>query len=113
MPHREDEAYVHDIVGAACNALSFVEGIDAERFQGDVQIWSAVLYQLLIIGEAVKGLSPDFLAAHSELPWSNIARMRDRLIHHYRRTDLHRVWLTVEKDLPELLRSLEPLVDRE
>jgi uncharacterized protein with HEPN domain len=35
--------------------------------------------------------------------------MRDRLIHHYRRTDVRQVWLTVEKDIPTLLRALEPL----
>ena len=39
--------------------------------------------------------------------------MEDRLIRHYRRADLGEVWRTVEKDLPELLRVLEPLVGRD
>jgi uncharacterized protein with HEPN domain len=52
----------------------------------------------------------DLAAEHPDLPWSQIIRMRDRLIHHYRRTDLEQVWGTVEKDVPEVLRVLEPLL---
>jgi uncharacterized protein with HEPN domain len=69
-----------------------------------------VILQLLIIGEASKRLTQRFYSEHSALPWSQIVRMRDRLIHHYRRTDLELIWETVEHDIPELLRVLEPLV---
>ena len=109
MPTEEDLAAVVDIVAAARQATQFVEGMDLEAFRADPKTSSAVILQILIIGEASKRLSPGFHAEHPQLPWSEIIRMRDRLIHHYRRTDLRQVWLTVEKDIPTLLRTLEPL----
>jgi uncharacterized protein with HEPN domain len=111
MPVEEDLAAIVDVVAAARQILHFVEGFDFDRFRGDPKTSSAVIFQLLIIGEASKRLPPAFHADHPELPWSEIVRMRDRLIHHYRRTDLRQVWLTIEKDLPELLSVLSPLAE--
>lgn len=79
-------------------------------FREDEKTSSAVILQLLIIGEAAKRLTAEFHVEHPELPWSDIVRMRDRLIHHYRKTDLGEVWLTVKRDLPHLLRILDPIV---
>lgn len=109
MPNEKDLEAVVDIVAASRQAIRFVEGMGLEAFRADPKTFSAVILQILVIGEASKRLSPDFHAEHPELPWSEIIRMRDRLIHHYRRTDLRQVWLTVEKDIPTLLRTLEPL----
>jgi len=110
MPVEHDTAAIVDILTAARQALRFVEDTDLERFRRDAKTSAAVILQLLIIGEASKRLSAEFHAEHPELPWSEIVRMRDRLIHHYRRTDLRQVWLTVENDLPKLLTVLDPLV---
>lgn len=110
MQDDDDLAAIVDIVTASRQALSFVAGMDLERFLTDVKTSSAVILQLLILGEASKRLSAEFRSYHSEMPWSEISRMRDRLIHHYRRTDPKEVWRTVEKDLPEVLRILEPLI---
>ncbi len=110
MPVDDDLAAVVDIVAAARQARRFIEGMDLEAFRRDPKTSSAVTLQLLIIGEASKRLSPAFHAEHPELPCSEMIRMRDRLIHHYRRTDLRQVWLTVKNDLPALLSELELLV---
>ncbi len=105
-------ALVVDIVTAAREAMAFVEGMTLEEFRRDSKTSAAVILQLLIIGEASKGLSDDFQADHPDIPWSEIVRMRDRLIHHYRRTDLRQVWSTVNHDVEPLLRALEPLVEQ-
>lgn len=110
MPHESDFAAIVDIVTASRQALQFVEGLDLEQFRADSKTLAAVILQLLILGEASKRLSADFCSDHPELPWSEIGRMRDKLIHHYRRTDPDQVWATVAKDLPEVLRVLEPLI---
>ena len=39
--------------------------------------------------------------------------MRDRITHDYFDVDLDQVWHTVEKDLPELIKYLLPLVSKE
>lgn len=109
MPAEADIAAVVDIVTAARECRRFVKGMDLEGFREDSKTSSAVILQLLIIGEASKRLSSDFRAARPDVPWSEMIRMRDRLIHHYRRTDLGQVWVTVQRDLPELLNALQPL----
>ena len=66
----------------------------------------------MVLGEAVKRLSPEFCAEHPEIPWRPMAGMRDRLIHGYDVVDLDEVWLVLERDLPDLLQRLEPLVPK-
>jgi uncharacterized protein with HEPN domain len=111
MPSEKDLGVVVDIVAAARQTLRFVEGMDLNEFRDDPRTSSAVILQLLIIGEASKRLSDEFHEKHREIPWSDIVRMRDLLIHHYRRTDLRQVWSTVQTDLSPLLATLEPLVE--
>lgn len=67
------------------------------------------MHQILIVGEAVKRLSPEFRAAHPEVPWKAIAGTRDKLIHFYEGVDLEEVWKMVDSDLPALIRQIEPL----
>jgi uncharacterized protein with HEPN domain len=69
-----------------------------------------MLYQFLILGEAVKRLSPEFRIQYSEVPWSSIAGMRDRLIHNYDEVNLDRVWETARIDVPNFLAMIEPLL---
>ena len=79
-------------------------------FDADLKTQSAVLHQLMVIGEAVKRLSPEFRERHGSIPWSAIAGMRDHLIHGYDLVDLKEVWKTATADVPSLLTALEPLV---
>jgi uncharacterized protein with HEPN domain len=75
-----------------------------------VKTQSAVLHQLLVLGEAVKRLSGDFRDAHPEVPWRLIAGMRDKLIHHYDSVDLDEVWRVAERDIPYLAEQIVPLL---
>lgn len=104
-----DDAHVLDILKAARLAIEFKGSADKAAFLADAKTQSAVLHQLLVIGEAVKRLSPEFRAAHSEVPWRLIAGARDKLIHFYAGVDLEEVWKMVTSDLPELIRLIEPL----
>jgi uncharacterized protein with HEPN domain len=104
-----DDAHVLDILKAARLAIEFKGSADKAAFLADAKTQSAVLHQLLVIGEAVKRLSPEFRAAHPELPWRLIAGTRDKLIHFYEGVDLEEVWKMVTSDLPGLIRLIEPL----
>jgi len=78
-----DDAHLLDILRATRLAIEFNGPAEKAEFLGDAKTQSAVLHQLLIIGEAVKRISPDFRAEHPEVPWKPIAGTRDKLIHFF------------------------------
>ena len=104
-----DEVVLQDILNAARLVMDFIQGYDKPTFLEDWKTRSAVLYQLTVIGEAVKRLSKEFRASHSEIPWTLIAGMRDNLIHGYDLTDWDEVWKTAKTDIPDLLEKIEAL----
>lgn len=81
-----------------------------EQFLDDEKTVSAVLHQLMVLGQATKRVSDEYRTAHTDLPWRQIAGTRDRLIHGYDLVDLEIVWRTVTDDLPPLVAALEMLV---
>ena len=99
---QRDEVVLQDIVNATQLVKDFIQGFEKESFIQDWKTRSAVLYQITVIGEAVKRLSKEFRADHSEIPWALIAGMRDNLIHGYDLVDWDEVWKTSTVDVPEL-----------
>ncbi|HUJ20378.1 MAG TPA: DUF86 domain-containing protein [Bryobacteraceae bacterium] len=104
-----DDAHLLDILKAARLAIEFKGPAEKAEFLEDAKTQSAVLHQLLIIGEAVKRISPGFRFAHPEVPWKLIAGTRDKLIHSYEGVDLEEVGKMVTSDLPQLISRIEPL----
>jgi uncharacterized protein with HEPN domain len=105
-----DDASLLDIAQAAQMILEFTLGITQVEFEADRKTQSAVLYQIAILGEAVKRLSQESRQQHPDIPWSAIAGMRDKLVHDYDRVNFQRVWQTVTVSIPEFLVALEPLL---
>lgn len=105
-----DRASLLDITKAARLTLEFVAEMSQQEFETDQRTQSAVLYQIAILGEAVKRLSPEFRSQHPDIPWAAMAGMRDKLIHDYEGVDIQRVWLTLQSSIPGLLQSILPLL---
>jgi len=101
-----DDATVVDILNAARLARAFVEGMDKAAFLKDAKTQSAVLHQLLVLGEAVRRLSEPFRARHPQIPWRLMAGMRNQLIHEYDDVDLEEVWKTLTADVPAVQAAL-------
>jgi uncharacterized protein with HEPN domain len=94
MSNNRDRASLLDIASSAQKVLQYKGNTDKGAFLADDKTQSAIVFQLLIIGEAVKRISSELRSQHSEIPWSLIARMRDNLIHRYDDIDLDEVWKT-------------------
>jgi uncharacterized protein with HEPN domain len=107
-----DEVVIQDIVNAARLVLDFVKGFDKETFIYDWKTRSAVLYQISVIGEAVKRLSKEFRVEHTQIPWALIAGMRDNLVHGYDLIDWDEVWKTSTVDIPDLLDKFDLLMSK-
>jgi uncharacterized protein with HEPN domain len=105
-----DSASLLDIVNAAKRVLLFAEGLDKSALATNEEKQSAILYQVIVIGEATKRLSQEFRAQHPAIPWKDIAGMRDIIAHQYDRVNLNTLWDVIQTDIPELLALLEPLL---
>ena len=99
-------------------AVDAIEGY-AERgrkaFDDDATLRDAILYQIVVLGEAAKSAIKADPSLEQELPdveWSPISRMRDRVAHHYWATDNEVVWTTVSESVPELRKALDAALKR-
>lgn len=88
----------------------FMKGVSKERFLNSVQLQDAVIRRLEIIGEATKNLPTEFRKKYSDVPWSEIARMRDKLIHGYFGIDLNLTFDIVRKDIPGLKEKISKIL---
>jgi uncharacterized protein with HEPN domain len=106
-----------DIGGAAQRvsvAVEALERAEADGAEDEAQLaFDALLYRLVVIGEAVKALPADLLARQPQVPWQEIARLRDLLAHHYYRVDAQIIRRTVETPLSELRDAVAWLLAEE
>jgi uncharacterized protein with HEPN domain len=110
MTQREDHAYVLDVREAGAAIEAFVRGASRDAFLASDEKQSAVLLKIIVMGEATKRLSREFRTRHAQIPWADIAGMRDRLVHGYDQWDLEEVWKVATIDITKLLRDLDRLL---
>lgn len=104
---KDELVYVRHIVDAITAIEQFTDGHDYSSFAKNKMVQDAVIRELEIIGEASKRLSETFKRTLPDVPWKNIAGMRDKLIHDYFGVNLEAVWKTVHDDLPPLKAVFE------
>jgi uncharacterized protein with HEPN domain len=105
-------SFLEDMLEHARYAAKFVDGVDRQAFDADIQKQFAVLRALEVVGEAAKAIGPETRDLAPEIPWRLITAMRDKLIHHYFGVDREIVWATVMDDIPALISELERLLSR-
>lgn len=107
---RTYEDYLNDIIEAIHLIEEFTKNINFTEFLKDRKTQFAVIRALEIIGEAAKNIPDEFKSHHEEVPWSEMARMRDKLIHAYFGVDLRVVWKTIKEDIPLLKTLIKKLI---
>ena len=107
---RDGRERLHDIVEAVEMIREYVGGsLEEPSIDGPV-ILDAVLFRLMVIGEAAKNVGAEMLEATTDIRWSDIAGLRDVIAHQYFRIQKQIIQDTVKRDLPELLRAVEELL---
>lgn len=104
---RNTVLYLKDIHAAILAIESFVENMDFNDFKQDDKTNSAVIRKFEIIGEAAKNVPEDIQRKYPIIPWREMARMRDKLIHFYFGVQHELVWDTIKDSLPPLKPALE------
>ena len=111
MPMKDDLVYAGHMLDTARKVRGLVEGKARAEFEAGETLALAVTHLLQIIGEAARRVSPEFAAAHPQIPWKAIVGMRHRVVHDYLYVDLDIVWDVAAKDIPTLIAALEEVVD--
>ena len=106
---KDDRIYIEHILQSIEKIQSYISGKDQETFSNDSITQDAVVRQLEIIGEATKRISKELRNKNSEVPWDDMAGMRDVLIHDYIDVDLNIVWKTASQSIPGLKALLNKL----
>jgi uncharacterized protein with HEPN domain len=99
---KDDTVYLQHILDAINTIEEYLQGVDEEKFKATRLLQDGTIRQIEIIGEAVRHTSKNTRKTYSEIPWQDIAGMRDKLIHDYFGVDIEKVWDTTKEDLPTL-----------
>ncbi len=106
---REYKLYVADILAAMESIERFIEGMSFEEFQADDKTASAVIRKFEIIGEASRNIPDEVKHRHPDVPWKEMAGMRDRLIHAYFGVDFNLVWTTIKTRIPAAKQMIKKI----
>ena len=100
---REFLDYVDDVADAMRKTQGFTGGMNYEEFSKDEKTVFAVIRAIEVIGEAAKKIPLSVRKRYPDVPWKEMAGMRDKLIHEYFGVNLRAVWDTVKGDIPNLM----------
>lgn len=110
MSERGTLELLEDILYSIQRILDYTKGMGYEKFSKSQVTQDAVVRNFQILGEATKKLPASFKDQHSQVPWSKVARFRDKLIHHYSGVNYDVVWEIIEESLPELQGQIKQIL---
>ena len=89
--------------------ISHTSALSVEEFSADEVLQDSMMFRLVQISENSGRLTPEFREKHSSVPWSDIAGLRNRIVHDYGNVSLQIVFDTLKDDIPDLKDVFETL----
>lgn len=105
--------YLDDMNLAMERIAEYIHGYSFVKFKQDHKTVDAVIRNFEIIGEASKNLPKEFKESHSEIPWSEMYLLRNKVSHQYFGIDYEIIWDVASNYLPENKRQLEAIIEKE
>ncbi len=105
-----DRQSLEDMLRAARQAREYAADTTRESLPAIPMRLDAILYEIVVLGEAARRLSQELREAHPGVPWREIIGMRSVVTHGYDQIDDDELWQVIERDLPDLIAQLETLL---
>ncbi|HAX62135.1 MAG TPA: hypothetical protein DCX95_06260 [Elusimicrobia bacterium] len=94
--------YIKDILECINKIEEYTKDKEKDIFYNDPELQDAVVRRIEIIGEATKHIPDEIRQKYPDIPWKDIAGMRDVVIHHYDMVDLEEVWKVIKENIPAI-----------
>jgi uncharacterized protein with HEPN domain len=108
---KDDLTYIEHILDCIRKIKEFSEGLSFKEFSKNELVQDAIIRNIEVIGEVSKKISTDTKQVNLDIPWKEIAGMRDKLIHDYLGVDNEVVWKTIQEDVPMLERQIKKFIE--
>ena len=110
---REKILFIEDILDCILKIEQFIKDMTYEEFCNDEKTASAVMRKIEIIGEASKNIPSNIKQKYKDIPWRNMAKIRNKLIHAYFHINYAMVWKTIKEKFPELKEKIQLIIKNE
>ncbi len=113
MKKRDVTDYLKDILEAIDEVEAFIDDLTYDEFVKDKKTLNAVVRSIEVIGEATKNIPEGLRAKYKEMPWREMAGMRDKLIHGYFGIDTDTIYKTAKENLPPLKAPIQKMLKQQ
>ncbi|MDD5396666.1 MAG: DUF86 domain-containing protein [Candidatus Moranbacteria bacterium] len=107
---RNPKLFLTDIFESIELIEKYTKGLSYNKFLENNEVQDAVMRRIEIIGEATKNVPLKIRKEYPEIPWRQMAGMRDMLAHEYFGIVMKRIWDTTQKDLPKLKKQILKII---
>ena len=109
---RSVRMWLQDIIDACFQIQEYHKNTSFHQLKNNQMAQDAITFNLQIIGEATKQIPSDFREKYTEVPWKDIARLRDLIVHAYFRIDFEIIWSILQDDLPKFLNQIKDIIQQ-
>lgn len=101
---------IEDMLDALRTVQRFTGELSEAQFRADRRTIDAVVRNLEVAGEAARHMPDEVRTRFPELPWQDLADLRNVLSHEYFGVDLGLLWQAVTAELSPLVSALERIL---